>query len=216
MPLEAKGDLTAFVHEPAGADQPRGQASHRRRPSSPTTALPRLVSPTCSSNCTTNGSSLRAATCPREAWISSAPPSAPKPPPGYPTPPTRPPDDRLHHRRGNNPVRPDTCARTAGSTPTGCGRRPAFGQRPVSAARRPGRRRCPSSPSQDRKDRPQLRAVDFIEGRLHLRWSPERICQAPLHGPQEGLSTPLYAGRGELRRELAQAPAYRPHPAQTS
>ncbi|MEU9057296.1 transposase, partial [Streptomyces sp. NPDC048384] len=30
------------------------------------------------------------------------PPSAPKAPPHYPTPPTRPPDDRLHHKKGHD------------------------------------------------------------------------------------------------------------------
>ncbi|WP_345638476.1 site-specific integrase, partial [Streptomyces lacrimifluminis] len=43
------------------------------------------------------------ATCPREAWTSSTPPSTPKAPPRYPTPPTRPPDDRLHHDKGHDP-----------------------------------------------------------------------------------------------------------------
>nr|WP_055545436.1 IS30 family transposase [Streptomyces sp. NBRC 110028] len=56
---------------------------------------------------------------------------------------------------------------------------------------------------------------DFIQDRLHLRWSPEQICQAlrtqfpqrpEMHVVHETVYQALYVqGRGELRRELARA-----------
>ncbi|WTE67898.1 IS30 family transposase [Streptomyces sp. NBC_01615] len=60
---------------------------------------------------------------------------------------------------------------------------------------------------------PELR--DFIQDHLHLRWSPEQICQAlraqfpkrpEMHVVHETVYQALYVqGRGELRRDLARA-----------
>jgi transposase, IS30 family len=60
---------------------------------------------------------------------------------------------------------------------------------------------------------PELR--DFIQDRLHLRWSPEQICQVlrtqfpqrpEMHVVHETVYQALYVqGRGELRRELTRA-----------
>ena len=114
MLLEAKDDLTAFAAFPERhwkkiqSTNPLERINRevKRRTDvvqvSPTTTRSCDWSPPCSSNCTTSGSPSPAAPCPREAWTSSTPPSAPKAPPRYPTPPTRPPDDRLHHEKGHD------------------------------------------------------------------------------------------------------------------
>lgn len=92
-------------------------------------------------------------------------------------------------------------------------RHPGNGQyRPHAAQARADARR--PRPKRGKIDRtPELR--DFIQARLHLKWSPEQICQAlrdtfperpEMHVVHETVYQALYVqGRGELRRELATA-----------
>ncbi|MFF0110994.1 IS30 family transposase [Streptomyces hirsutus] len=92
-------------------------------------------------------------------------------------------------------------------------RHPANGQyRPHAAQTRADARRPRPKPGKISRN-PELRA--FIQRRLHLRWSPEQICQAlraqfpqrpEMHVVHETVYQALYVqGRGELRRELARA-----------
>jgi IS30 family transposase len=92
-------------------------------------------------------------------------------------------------------------------------RHPVGGQyRPHAAQARADARRPRPKPGKIGQS-PELR--DFIQDRLHLRWSPEQICQAlraqfpqrpEMHVVHETVYQALYVqGRGELRRELARA-----------
>ncbi|MGW0285045.1 IS30 family transposase [Streptomyces sp. NPDC003236] len=92
-------------------------------------------------------------------------------------------------------------------------RHPVGGQyRPHAAQARADARRPRPKPGKIRRN-PELR--EFIQHRLHLRWSPEQICQAlraqfpdrpEMHVVHETVYQALYVqGRGELRRELARA-----------
>ncbi|MBB6420143.1 IS30 family transposase [Streptomyces sp. AK010] len=93
-------------------------------------------------------------------------------------------------------------------------RHPGNGQyRPHAAQAREDARRPRPKPGKVSQN-PELR--DFIQDRLHLRWSPEQICQAlrtqfpdrpEMHVVHETVYQALsIQGRGELRRELARAP----------
>ncbi|WP_230885458.1 IS30 family transposase [Streptomyces spinoverrucosus] len=92
-------------------------------------------------------------------------------------------------------------------------RHPGNGQyRPHAAQARADARRPRPKPGKISRNR-ELR--DFIQDHLHLRWSPEQICQAlraqlperpEMHVVHETVYQALYVqGRGELRRELARA-----------
>ncbi|HSY00056.1 MAG TPA: IS30 family transposase [Streptomyces sp.] len=92
-------------------------------------------------------------------------------------------------------------------------RHPVNGQyRPHAAQARADARRPRPKPGKIGQN-PELR--DFIQDRLHLRWSPEQICQAlraqfphrpEMHVVHETVYQALYVqGRGELRRELTRA-----------
>ncbi|WP_407696580.1 IS30 family transposase [Streptantibioticus cattleyicolor] len=92
-------------------------------------------------------------------------------------------------------------------------RHPGNGQyRPHAAQARADARRPRPKPGKISQN-PELRR--FIQDRLHLRWSPEQICQAlraqfpqrpEMHVVHETVYQALYVqGRGELRRELARA-----------
>lgn len=84
--------------------------------------------------------------------------------------------------------------------------------RPHAAQARADARRPRPKPGKIGQN-PELR--DFIQDHLHLRWSPEQICQAlrtqfpqtpEMHVVHETVYQALYVqGRGELRRELARA-----------
>ncbi|MFD4257683.1 IS30 family transposase [Streptomyces sp. NPDC058534] len=84
--------------------------------------------------------------------------------------------------------------------------------RPFAAQARADARRPRPKPGKISRN-PRLRT--FIQDRLDLRWSPEQICQAlrtqfprrpEMHVVHETVYQALYVqGRGELRRELAQA-----------
>ncbi|MDX3646482.1 helix-turn-helix domain-containing protein, partial [Streptomyces sp. MB09-02B] len=92
-------------------------------------------------------------------------------------------------------------------------RHPGNGQyRPHAAQARADARRPRPKPGKISRNR-ELR--DFIHDRLHLRWSPQQICQAlraqfpqrpEMHVVHETVYQARYLqGRGELRRELARA-----------
>ncbi|MFD5475725.1 IS30 family transposase [Streptomyces sp. NPDC127105] len=92
-------------------------------------------------------------------------------------------------------------------------RHPDNGQyRPHAAQARADARRSRPKPGKISQN-PELR--DFIQDRLHLRWSPEQVCQAlrtqfpdrpEMHVVHETVYQALYVqGRGELRRELTRA-----------
>jgi len=84
--------------------------------------------------------------------------------------------------------------------------------RPHAAQARADARRPRPKPGKISRN-PELR--EFIQHGLHLRWSPEQVCQAlraqfpqrpEMHVVHETVYQALYVqGRGELRRELARA-----------